>query len=89
MKGKRYPHDPVAAQRLINDPNVKKTDPGFREELIERERCRRELEKYRTHVEMRDQLIRDAISAGLKDSEIEEWSGVARSTIRRVDGRAD
>jgi hypothetical protein len=87
MTGKRFTTSSEGALRLINDPNLEKTDPGFVEELKWRERCRRELEKFRTHVAMRDELIRDAINAGLTDTEIEELSGVARSTIRRIDGR--
>jgi hypothetical protein len=86
---KRYKTSSATAQAVIHDPNIDKTDPGFKEDAVERERCRRELEKFRTHVGMRDELIRDAINAGLTDSEIEEISGVARSTIRRIEGRAD
>jgi hypothetical protein len=89
MPGKRYKTSSAGAQQLINDPTLEKTDPGFKEELIERERCRKELEKFCTHMAMRDQLVRDAIAAGISDYEIEAISGLARSTIRRIDGRAD
>lgn len=89
MKRKRYKTTSATAPAVINDPDIKTFDPEAVEAAEERERCRRELEKFRTHVAMRDELIRDAINAGLTDSEIEDISGVARSTIRRIDGRVD
>lgn len=55
----------------------------------EQERCRIALAEWRKTRATRDDVILDALAAGFSDYEIESITGVARSTIRRIDGRAD
>jgi hypothetical protein len=73
---------------VINNPRVATFDPGSVEGAKRRERSRRELEKYREHMAMRDDLIIEALASGITEYEAEEISGIARSTIRRIVTRA-
>jgi hypothetical protein len=54
-----------------------------------REQCRRALTAWREHVDMRDELILDALDAGMTEYEVEDISGVARSTIRRIQAQTE
>jgi len=72
---------PEIDQAVIKNPNF---DPRSVQAAKRREKSRLELWKWRTHLAMRDEIILEAIAAGLTDTEICEISGVARTTIMRI-----